>query len=135
MPTKKKKEGKELSRIEIMIGKQLLNKIKLKNVNPKSILKIARTTKQLTGLLEDFGEAQQKIFEAYDLKPNEQNMFEWSGHKEEEAITKAIGDLNAEKFMLTYHNFMTEEEFEGVLEGSDLTADDVVYLQDLLVKE
>lgn len=140
MSGKQKEVIEEVSLItpgDTFLLKQTMAKMSLKGLKGKRIMTITRTSRVLSDILEEFNESKKALADAWGLKPETDGSVQWHDHPEKEKINTAFTEINSTKFDFdkAIRNFLTEEEFEMIVENSILSTEEIIFLQDYLMEE
>jgi arsenate reductase-like glutaredoxin family protein len=125
--------GKLINNNESLILKELINKLKLKGVNYKTIKKITVLSRELKKIIEEHEQAVKLLFQTYDIPLTEVG-YSWKDHKDEEIIKTTYLGLLKEDFCLEGANTIEQKEFEKIIENSELSTDEIITIEDYLLK-
>lgn len=114
---------------------QLINKFDITQMSVSDIKNTMQLQKTLNTKFEEFLELQKKIFESYNIQPNEQGSYSWDGHKDATVISTKMNELiNMDIEIPTEStHYMSEDEFIE-LARTNMSLEEITILSDLIVK-
>jgi hypothetical protein len=114
---------------------QLINKFDITQMSVSDIKNTMQLQKILNTKFEGFLELQKKIFESYDIQPNEQGSYSWDGHEDAAVISTKMNELiNMDIEIPTEStHYMSEDEFIK-LARTNMSLEEITILSDLIVK-
>jgi hypothetical protein len=112
----------------------MVGKLSVKTLSIPAMKGLVKLDKALTKEIQDHTELQQKLFEAYDIKPDEkEGRYVWTDHKKADEITKKVNELFSSDIEVEGFNFMTEDEFYGSVKDQ-FSLQEISALSDYLIK-
>ena len=127
---KKKPEDTYASAIEFW---NILGAIKNKGISIDNLISLTKLRECLKNILKEYNEIHKALMEKFDIKPGEDERYNFSDHPEKAQISKEIKELLAKEVSITPSKFLTAKELAACTEGASLDVIGVIF--DKLLKE